>query len=94
MGKLFLTVLVSSWLLSVVRGFCEDANPPIYLEVIPTSSGLPHNPATDVQESFEAPNGKTVEVLAKGPIGVESRGESTTQLYEDDRGRVGTYAEI
>ena len=48
---------------------CQDANPPIYSEVIPTSSGLPYDPATDIRESFEAPNGKKVEVLVKGPIG-------------------------
>jgi hypothetical protein len=71
-GKLFLTVLVFSWLLSVGRGFCQDANSPIYSEVIPTSSGLPYNPARDIQESFEAENGKTVEVLVKGPIGSET----------------------
>ena len=45
------------------------ANPPIYSEIIPTSSGLPYNPATDVRESFTAPNGKKVEVLVKGPKG-------------------------
>lgn len=47
----------------------SQANPPIYSEIIPTSSGLPYNPAKDVRESFVAPNGKTVEVLVKGPIG-------------------------
>jgi hypothetical protein len=47
----------------------SQANPPIYSEIIPTSSGLPYNPAIDVRESFVAPNGKTVEVLVKGPIG-------------------------
>jgi len=46
-----------------------QANPAIYTEIIPTSSGLPYNPAADVRESFVAPNGKTVEVLVKGPIG-------------------------
>jgi hypothetical protein len=46
-----------------------QANPAIYSEIIPTSSGLPYNSATDVRESFVAPNGKTVEVLVKGPIG-------------------------
>lgn len=46
-----------------------QANPPIYTEIIPTSSGLPYNPALDVRESFVAPNGKTVEVLVKGPVG-------------------------
>jgi hypothetical protein len=46
-----------------------QANPPIYSEIIPTSSGLPYNPANDVRGTFVAPNGKTVEVLVKGPIG-------------------------
>jgi len=46
-----------------------QANAPIYTEIIPTSSGLPYDPATDVRESFVAPNGKTIEVLVKGPIG-------------------------
>jgi hypothetical protein len=46
-----------------------QANPPIYREIIPTSSGLPYNPANDVRETFVAPNGKTVEVLVRGPIG-------------------------
>jgi hypothetical protein len=46
-----------------------QADPPIYSEIIPTSSGLPYNPANDVRETFVAPNGKTVEVLVKGPIG-------------------------
>jgi hypothetical protein len=46
-----------------------QAKPPIYSEIIPTSSGLPHNPATDVRECFTAPNGKKVEVLVKGPKG-------------------------
>lgn len=48
---------------------CQDANPPIYSEVIPTSAGLPYDPETDIRESFEAPNGKKVEVLVKGPMG-------------------------
>jgi hypothetical protein len=43
--------------------------PPIYTEIIPTTSGLPYNPARDVLETFVAPNGKTVEVLVKGPVG-------------------------
>ena len=42
---------------------------PIYSEVIPTSSGLPYNPAYDNLETFVAPNGRTVEVLVKGPEG-------------------------
>ena len=48
---------------------CQDTNPPIYSEIIPTSSGLPYNPVTDIRESFQAPNGKTIEVLVKGPVG-------------------------
>ena len=48
---------------------CRAADPPIYSEVIPTSSGLPYDPATDMRESFAAANGKRVEVLVKGPIG-------------------------
>ena len=42
---------------------------PIYSEVIPTSSGLPYDPAYDNVETFVAPNGRTVEVLVKGPEG-------------------------
>ena len=42
---------------------------PIYSEVIPTSAGLPYNPAYDNLETFVAPNGRTVEVLVKGPEG-------------------------
>jgi hypothetical protein len=49
--------------------FGQDANPFIYTEIIPTSSGLPYNPTTDTRETFVAPNGKTVEVLVKGPQG-------------------------
>lgn len=48
---------------------CQETNPPIYSEIIPTSSGLPYDPARDIRERFQAPNGKTVEVLVKGPIG-------------------------
>ena len=51
------------------QAVCLDANPPIYSEVIPTSSGLPYDPVTDIRASFEAPNGKKVEVLVKGSIG-------------------------
>jgi hypothetical protein len=46
-----------------------QANPPIYSEIIPTSSRLPYDPIRDVRETFVAPNGKTVEVLVKGPMG-------------------------
>jgi hypothetical protein len=58
---------------SAIHAFAQ-ANPPlysesIYSEIIPTSSGLPYNPAIDTRETFQAPNGKTVEVLVKGPIG-------------------------
>src|ERR1039458_2116147 len=51
----YLTLLL---LLSAVPAACQDANPPIYSEVIPTSSGLAYNPATDYRETFQAPNGK------------------------------------
>jgi hypothetical protein len=63
------------WPFMLVMSLCfaaqafAQAYPPIYSEIIPTSSGLPYNPANDVRESFVAPNGKTVEVLVKGPIG-------------------------
>jgi hypothetical protein len=41
---------------------------PIYAEIIPTSApGVPYNPPADRQESFIAPNGRTVKVLVKGP---------------------------
>jgi hypothetical protein len=56
-------------ILPAVQGVCQDVNPPIYSEIIPLSSGLPYNPAADIRERFEAPNGKTVEVLVKGPVG-------------------------
>ena len=48
---------------------CQDRNPAIYSEIIPTSSGLPYDAARDALETFVAPNGKTVSVLVKGPIG-------------------------
>src|ERR1700722_15295305 len=51
------------------RAFCQDANPAIYSEIIPTSSGLAYNSATDSMDTFQAPNGKTVKVLVKGPQG-------------------------
>jgi hypothetical protein len=47
----------------------QPANPPLYSEIIPTSSGLTYDPARDARETFVAPNGKTVEVLVKGPAG-------------------------
>jgi hypothetical protein len=42
---------------------------PIYSEAIPTSSGLPFDPAYDNLETFVSPNGRTVKVLVKGPEG-------------------------
>ena len=54
---------------SSLYAVCQDANPSIYSEIIPTSSGLPFNPATDFRDTFQAPNGKVVEVLVKGPQG-------------------------
>jgi hypothetical protein len=48
---------------------CQDSNPAIYSEIIPTSSGLPYDAARDALETFQAPNGKSVAVLVKGPIG-------------------------
>ena len=66
--------IVACWAALAFAGFvshavCQEANPHIYSEVIPTSSGLPYDPATDIRESFEAPNGKQVHVLVKGPVG-------------------------
>jgi len=43
---------------------------PIYSEVVPVSSGLPYVVGSDTQESFTAPNGRTVQVLVKGPAGI------------------------
>jgi hypothetical protein len=68
-GKFTLRLIVLALLCPATHTFCQDMNPPIYSEVIPTSSGLPYDPATDTRESFQAPNGKTVEVLVKGPAG-------------------------
>jgi hypothetical protein len=56
-------------LLLAARAVSQETNLPIYSEVIPTSAELPYNPATDIREQFVAPNGKTVEVLVKGPAG-------------------------
>ncbi len=67
MDKLALRLIMLGLLCPATHAFCQDANPPIYSEVIPTSSRLPYDPATDTRESFQAPNGKTVEVLVKGP---------------------------
>lgn len=68
MPRPLLSFLLSGLLCSAVLA-SGQANPPIYSEIIPTSSGLPYNPAKDVRETFVAPNGKTIEVLVKGPIG-------------------------
>lgn len=69
MKYFFLRLILLSLLCSARNAVCQDANPPIYSEVIPTSSGLPYDPQTDIRKSFTAPNGKTVEVLVKGPVG-------------------------
>jgi hypothetical protein len=69
MQKFVWRLMVMAFLAAAAHAVCQDANPPIYSEMIPTSSGLAFNPATDFRESFEAPNGKTVEVLVKGPVG-------------------------
>jgi hypothetical protein len=47
----------------------QDSNPAIYSEIIPTSSGLPYDAARDALQTFQAPNGKSVSVLVRGPIG-------------------------
>jgi hypothetical protein len=54
---------------AVPSAVCQDSNPAIYSEIIPTSSGLPYEPSRDALETFQAPNGKTVSVLVRGPIG-------------------------
>jgi hypothetical protein len=56
---------------SGISAFCQDENPTIYSEVIPTISGAAgsFNPERDAREFFQAPNGKTVEAVVKGPIG-------------------------
>ena len=69
MQKLFALWVILAFVCVATHAAGQDFNPPIYSEIIPTSSGLPYNPATDVRERFEAPNGKTVEVLVKGPVG-------------------------
>jgi hypothetical protein len=68
-GTFALRLIMLALLSPATHAFCQDVNPPIYSEVIPTSSRLPYDPATDTRESFQAPNGKTVEVLVKGPAG-------------------------
>ena len=64
-----LRLIIFAFVLPAALSICQNSNPPIYSEIIPTSSGLAYNPATDIRESFEAPNGKTVEVLVQGPTG-------------------------
>ena len=54
---------------AVPYAVCQDSNPAIYSEIIPTSSGLPYDAARDALDTFVAPNGKSVSVLVKGPIG-------------------------
>ncbi len=44
----------------------------VYSEIIPTSSGLSYDASTDTQQSFTAPNGRTVDVLVKGPQGISN----------------------
>jgi hypothetical protein len=68
MRKFALGVFCLAMLWVASPAFCQ-VNPPIYSEIIPTSSGLPYNPATDVRETFTAPNEKTIEVLVRGPVG-------------------------
>jgi len=68
-SKLVLRFIVLALSFSAIQALCQDAQAAIYSEIIPTSSGLLYNPATDIQESFQAPNGKTVKVLVKGPQG-------------------------
>lgn len=69
MEKFASRLIVLAFVCLAARAICQDTNPPIYSEIIPTSSGLVFDPARDTRESFQAPNGKTVEVLVKGPIG-------------------------
>jgi hypothetical protein len=69
MEKIISQSILLLFLCSVTYANCQDSNPSIYSEIIPTSSGLPYNPVTDIRESFPAPNGKIVEVLVKGPVG-------------------------
>ncbi len=66
----FLLLLALVFVFSAMSVLCQDANPPIYSEIIPISSGLPYDPGTDIQRDFFAPNGKRIEVLIKGgPVG-------------------------
>ena len=54
---------------------------PIYTEIIPTTSGLPVDPAHDVLRHFKAPDGREVEVLVKGPVG---RGTYSRAMRPDE----------
>lgn len=65
----FLRLPVLALLCLASRAFCQNSNPAIYSEIIPTSAGLAYDSATDSMDTFQAPNGKTVEVLVKGPQG-------------------------
>jgi hypothetical protein len=68
--KRFVSLLIAlMFIFSAMSVLCQDTNPPIYSEIIPTASGLPYNPGTDIQRNFLAPNGERVEVLIKGPVG-------------------------
>ena len=69
MKRILFAVIAIVAFCSGVHAFSQNANPPIYTEVIPTSSGLSYDPARDARETFRAPNGETVEALVKGPIG-------------------------
>lgn len=69
MNKAFTLCILLSLVSLPVPVLCQATNPTIYSEIIPTSSGLSFDSATDTRESFVAPNGKTVEVLVKGPQG-------------------------
>jgi hypothetical protein len=53
--KMVLRLLVLAFFFSAIQALCQDAQAPIYSEIIPASSGLVHNPVTDMQESFQAP---------------------------------------
>ena len=69
MVNFILRLIVLALLCPVAHAFCQQPDVPIYSEILPTSSGLPYDPATDTRENFLAPDGKTVEVLVKGPTG-------------------------
>lgn len=75
-GRIIIFGFVTAPLLVSSQNASTSASPllppflaPIYSEAIPTSSGLPYNPMYDNVETFVAPNGRTVEVLVKGPEG-------------------------